>query len=108
MNIFDFTKYFPDEASCILHFKAQRDQAGIVCPKCGGKQHVWLKNKLSYERKHCHARHSLRSGTVMQHSKLPFLYRYVAMHFLSLTKKSFSSSELQLLFCRICQTAGNA
>jgi hypothetical protein len=95
MNIFDFTKNFPDEASCILHFKAQRDQAGVVCPKCGSKQHIWLKNKLSYECKHCHTRQSLRSGTVMEHSKLPFLYWYVAMHFLSLTKKSFSSSELQ-------------
>ncbi|KAA6326717.1 hypothetical protein EZS27_015171, partial [termite gut metagenome] len=32
MNIFDFTKNFPDEESCILHFKTQREQKGVVCP----------------------------------------------------------------------------
>ncbi|KAA6317877.1 hypothetical protein EZS27_032039 [termite gut metagenome] len=95
MNIFDFTKNFPDETSCILHFKAQREQIGVVCPTCGGTQHYWLKNKLSYECKHCGARQSLRSGTVMEHTKLPFLYWYIAMHFLTISKKSFSSSELQ-------------
>ncbi|GHV26633.1 DDE transposase [Bacteroidia bacterium] len=95
MNIFDFTKNFPDEESCILHFKAQREQKGVVCPKCGGTEHYWLRNKLSYECKHCHTRRSLRSGTVLEHTRLPFLYWYVAMHFLTITKKSFSSSELQ-------------
>jgi hypothetical protein len=49
MNIFEFTKSFPDEEACITHFKAQRDLAGIVCPQCGCKHHYWLRNKLSYE-----------------------------------------------------------
>jgi transposase-like protein len=95
MNIFDFTKSFPDEASCIAHFKAQRDQIGVVCPKCGCTHHFWLKNKLRYQCKQCGYRQSLRSGTVLENTKLPFHYRYVAMHFLTGTKKSFSSSELQ-------------
>ncbi|KAA6321093.1 hypothetical protein EZS27_029217 [termite gut metagenome] len=95
MNIFDFTKNFPDEESCILHFKTQREQKGVVCLKCGGTHHYWLKNKLSYQCAHCGSRRSLRSGTVMEHTKLPFLYWYIAMHFLTITKKSFSASELQ-------------
>jgi hypothetical protein len=95
MNIFNFTKSFPNEEACILHFKAQREQAGVVCSKCGSKQHYWLKNKLSYECKQCHSRQSLRSGTVLEHTRLPFMYWYLAMHFLANTKKSFSSSELQ-------------
>ncbi|KAA6336685.1 hypothetical protein EZS27_015179 [termite gut metagenome] len=95
MNIFDFTKNFPDEESCILHFKTQSEQKGVVCLKCGGTHHYWLKNKLSYQCAHCGSRRSLRSGTVMEHTKLPFLYWYIAMHFLTITKKSFSASELQ-------------
>jgi hypothetical protein len=95
MNILNFTQCFPDEEACIVHFKAQRDQNGVVCSKCGGKDHYWLRNKLSYECKHCHSRQSLRAGTVMEHSKLPVRYWYVAMHLLTCTKKSFSASEMQ-------------
>ena len=95
MNIFNFTQCFPDEDACMMHFKAQREQNGVICPKCGSKAHYWLRNKLSYQCKHCHSRQSLRAGTVMEHTKLPFHYWYVAMHLLTSTKKSFSSSELQ-------------
>ena len=95
MNIFDFTQTFPDENACIVHFKEQRERNGVVCHKCGSQVHYWLKNKLSYECKHCHSRQSLRSGTVLEYTKLPFRYRYVAMHLLTGTKKSFSSSEMQ-------------
>ncbi|MBP8945805.1 MAG: IS1595 family transposase [Paludibacteraceae bacterium] len=34
-------------------------------------------------------------GTVMENSKLPFMYWYIAMHLLTSTKKSFSAAELQ-------------
>ena len=95
MNLLNFIQQYPDEQACIEHFKAQREQNGIICTKCGSIEHRWLKNKLSYECKHCHSRQSLRSGTVMEHSKLPFSYWFVAMHLLTSTKKSFSSSELQ-------------
>ena len=95
MNIINFSSQFPDETSCIAHFKAQRDTKGVICPKCGHKHHYWLQNKLRYECKQCHYRQSLRSGTVMEHSKLPFLYWYIAMHLLTCTKKSFSAAELQ-------------
>jgi hypothetical protein len=76
-------------------FKAERDQSDAVCHKCGSREHYWLKNKLSYECKHCHSRQSLCSGTVLEHTKLSFRYRFVTMHLLTGTKKSFSSLELQ-------------
>ena len=95
MNIIKFSSLFPDEKSCIAHFKAQRDTIGVVCPKCGSTHHYWRKNRLQYECKKCHYRQSLRSGTVMEHSKLPFMYWYLAMHLLTSTKKSFSAAELQ-------------
>ena len=34
MTIFNFTQEFPDENVCIAHFKAQREQNGVVCYKC--------------------------------------------------------------------------
>jgi len=74
MNIFDFIKQFFVENACRLRFKELRDNICIVCDKWICSEHYWHENKLCYECKHCHHRKSLRSGTVMQSSKLPFRY----------------------------------
>lgn len=95
MNILNFMQRFPDEASCIAYLKEQREQSGIVCKHCGCTEHRWDANKLVFECKHCHHRQSLRSGTVMEHSKLPFRYWIAAMFLLTSTKKSFSTEEIR-------------
>jgi transposase-like protein len=95
MNLIKFIESFPDEASCRLKFKEFRDAQGIVCRKCGCKDHYWLKTVEKYECKKCKTRTSLRSGTVMQASNLPFRYWFIAFHLLTATKKSFSALELQ-------------
>ncbi len=94
MNLFNFTAHFGDEKSCRLHFKEQRDKIGVTC-KCGHKEHYWIKSIWSYECKKCRSRTSLRSGTIMQSSNLPFLVWYKTMFLLSATKKGFSSREIQ-------------
>ena len=95
MRILDFYKEYPDENSCRLKFKAVRDKEGVICKKCGCAEHYWKKDKWSYECKKCRFRTSLRSGTVMQSSNLPFQYWFIAMHLLTATKKSFSAKEMQ-------------
>ena len=45
MNILNFTTVFPDENSCKIHFKNQREKEGVVCKKCGCNNHYWLQNK---------------------------------------------------------------
>ena len=95
MTLIDFVKEFPDEGSCKLKFKSYRDQVGIVCPKCGSKEHYWKRDKESYECKRCKHRQGLRANTVMHKSKLPYRYWFIAMHLLTSTKKSFSAKELQ-------------
>ncbi len=95
MNILDFAINYPDEESCRKKFKELREQMGITCRHCNCKEHYWLQNKQAYECKSCHARQTLRSGTVMQHSNLPYRYWFVAMHLLTATKGSFSTAELQ-------------
>jgi transposase-like protein len=95
MNLLNFIKDFPDEDSCKLKFKEIRDKQGIVCPHCGSKEHYWKRDKWQYECKSCKYRTTLRSGTVMHGSKLPFRYWFVAMHLLTSTKKSFSAQEIQ-------------
>lgn len=95
MNLFSFTAHFTDEISCRNHFKEQRDAEGVVCIKCNHTEHYWLKNKWSYQCKKCSYRTSLRKGTVMENSNLPFLIWYKTMFLMSATKKGFSSKEIQ-------------
>ena len=95
MRLIDFAKHFPDENSCRETFKKYREQEGIVCKKCGNKTHYWKKKREQWECKKCTHRTTLKSGTVMQHSKLPFQYWFIAMHLLTSTKKSFSAKEVQ-------------
>lgn len=95
MNIFTFSANFGDEMACRLHFKEQRDKIGVVCRRCGGTTHFWIKSCWSYECKSCRRRTSLKSGTIMQHSNLPFLTWYKTMFLMSVTKKGFSAKEIQ-------------
>lgn len=95
MNLLNFVSQFPNEDSCKSKWKEYRDKQGVVCPKCNHKEHYWKSDKECYECKHCKYRQSLRSNTVMHGSQLPFRYWFVAIHLLTSTKKSFSSSELQ-------------
>jgi transposase-like protein len=95
MNLINFVDDFPDEASCKQRFKEIRDKTGVICRKCGSQEHYWLGTIWQYQCKKCKTRTTLRSGTVMQASKLPFKYWFIAMHLLTGTKKTFSALELQ-------------
>lgn len=95
MNVFSFTAQFDSEVSCREHFKSERDKVGIICSRCDHDQHFWIKSKWSYECKKCRSRTSLRSGTIMQSSNLSFLVWYKTMFLMSMTKKGFSSKEIQ-------------
>ena len=95
MTLIEFIKEYPDEASCKAKFKQYREQVGVVCPKCGVKEHYWKSYKESYECKSCGYRQSLKANTVMHKSKLSYRYWFMAMHLLASTKKSFSAKELQ-------------
>lgn len=95
MSLINFIEQFPDEESCKQKFKEYRDQVGVTCAKCRGREHYWKKDKEQYQCKACKTRTTLKSGTVMHKSKLPFRYWFIAMHLLTATKKSFSAKEIQ-------------
>ena len=95
MNIFSFTAHFDSEESCRDHFKEERDKIGVICNRCGHTEHYWIKSRWSYECKQCRSRTSLRSGTIMQGSNLPFLVWYKTIFLMTATKKGFSSKEIQ-------------
>jgi hypothetical protein len=95
MTLLEFNKTFKTEKSCRLHFKKARDKEGVICKKCKCTNHYWLQYKEQYQCKACGFRTTLRSGTVMEDSKLPFKTWYMIMMLMSATKKGFSASEIQ-------------
>jgi len=95
MNLIKFIESFPDENACILKFKQIRDDIGVTCRKCGGKQHYWQQTILQYQCKNCKTRTTLKSGTILQSSNLPYRYWFIAIHLMTSTKKSISALEMQ-------------
>jgi len=95
MELFEFAERFGTEKSCRQKFKEIRDKQGVTCKKCGGMRHYWLESKGMYQCKKCRFRTSLRSGTAMQSSKLPFQYWFAAMYLMTNSKKDISAYQLQ-------------
>ena len=95
MKLIEFYQNYPDEESCKQEFKKYREQEGVTCMKCGNNSHYWKKNREQWECKKCSHRTTLKSGTVMHNSKLPFQYWFIAMHLITSTTKSFSTKEIQ-------------
>jgi ISXO2-like transposase domain len=95
MTILEFIQEFPDTQSCEEHFKLQREKEGVICKQCKGSTHFWLKGKKQWQCRSCSFRTTLRSGTMMENSKLSFHKWYIAMAFMSFTKKGISAKELQ-------------
>ncbi|AJA70358.1 Transposase zinc-ribbon domain [Myroides sp. A21] len=94
-NLFTFSAEFTSEEACRLHFKEQRDKLGVTCQRCGHDAHYWIQSRWSYKCKKCRSRMTLKSGTIMEYSKLSFLIWYKTMFLMTATKKGFSTLEIQ-------------
>lgn len=85
---------FPDERTCRMYWKEKREMAGIKCKRCESGDHYWHSGKYEWRCKKCNSSTSLRSGTVMRDSNLPFLTWFTAMYEMMFRTKSLSSTEM--------------
>lgn len=95
MELAYFFREYGDEKSCIQLFKDFRDRQGVICKRCKRKQQIWIQTVRKYECKSCHFQTTLRSGTILQASKLPYHYWIYAIVLMTYTKKSISTLEMQ-------------
>lgn len=95
LSIIKFMESFQEEESCREKYREIREKAGVCCKKCKGTGHYWLKGKQMWQCKKCRFRTSLRSGTVMESSKLPFRYWFLAIYLIGCNKKSCSAHHVQ-------------
>lgn len=95
MKIIDFMSTFTNENVCKEYFRDMRINQGVVCKKCGSTKHYWLQNKWQFQCTKCRFRTTLKSGTVMENSRLSFRTWFMIMLFMTSTKKGMSACELQ-------------
>jgi hypothetical protein len=95
MFILNQLQDFLTEAECMAHFKQTREQEGVYCKKCQHEIHYWLAGKMMWQCKKCKFRTSLKSGSIMENSKMTFRKWYRVMIMMSSTKKGFSAKEMQ-------------
>lgn len=95
MKLSEIFRRYSTEQKSKLAFKKWRDNRGICCKKCRGTDHYWKQDKWQYECKNCAFRTTLKSGTVLEGSKMPYQYWMIVIGLISATKKSFSALEVQ-------------
>lgn len=91
-----FEKYHSEE-TCIEELKNKRLKNGLICKECTHNEHSFRKTDLKFQCKKCGNRISLRSGTVMENSKLPIRYWMICIELMTLSKKKLSILQIQYL-----------
>jgi len=95
MNLLDFIRRFPGENECLQYFTTIRENVGTVCQKCGSNKHIRMEGRDQLECKQCGTRINIKSGTIMENTKLPIKYWFITMFMLTSSDQVFSASELQ-------------
>ena len=98
LSLRDLTKRFPDDVTAEQWFINQRWPEGVLCPYCGSDNvQTGTKHKSMPFRcraKECAKRFSVKTGTIMQSSKVGYQTWIFAMYLLTTNLKGISSMKL--------------
>jgi transposase-like protein len=88
--------YFSDSVNCREYLVARRWPDGVICPRCGSKDVLFLEK---YNRWHCRAKHdapqfTLKTGTIMEESPIGLDKWLAAMWQIVNCKNGISSYEV--------------
>lgn len=98
LSLRDLTRRFPDDATAEQWFITQRWPNGVRCPYCGtdnvqsGTKHKSMPFRC--RAKQCAKRFSVKTGTIMQSSKVGYQTWIFAMYLLTTNLKGISSMKL--------------
>ena len=98
ISLVDLFRTFPDDATAEAWFVAQRWPNGVACHYCGstpvleGAKHKTMPYRC--RTKGCRKRFSVRTGTVMESSKLGFQVWAIAIYLMTTNLKGISSMKL--------------
>ena len=91
MSIPEFYKRFPDDETCRKFIVQERWNDQPVCPHCGHSKVYVLSGKMGYKCAGCKERFSVRTGTVMETSRLPLQTWLLAIYMMTTARKGISS-----------------
>lgn len=94
-SVFDFMQDFGTEDKCEKALFNWRFPQGYVCRECSNTTYCQLKCRKLLQCNRCGHQHSLTSGTLFAHSKLPLTKWFMAIHLLTQSKTGLSAMELK-------------
>lgn len=94
MSILEFCQRFPDEKACTEFIAQQRWQGKPQCPHCGGSKVYHVQGSMGYKCAGCRKRFSVRTGTIMECSRLPLRTWLLAFYITTTARKGISSVQL--------------
>lgn len=93
-SAFDFFKRIPDEDAARAYLASGRWPHGVKCHHCGHDD-VWtIRGGKLYTCKACRKQFTVRTGTIMEDSKIPLQKWIYAMYLMTVSRKGISSIQL--------------
>lgn len=98
ISLIDLFKMFPDEQAAETWFEQQRwSHSGMYCPRCGSVDRVRVqanRRPMPYHCGDCRRHFSVRTGSLMERSKIPLHKWAIAVYMVTTSLKSVSSMKL--------------
>ena len=94
MSISEFYRRFPTEEACAAFIEEQRWGDQVVCPHCGGTHIYRVNDSMGFKCSGCKKHFSVRTGTVMECSRLPLQTWLLAFYMMTTARKGISSVQL--------------
>lgn len=96
ISLYALFKRFPDEESARLYFENNRWASGKYCPHCGSFGVVECKDHkpMPYRCKDCRKHFSVRTGTVLEESRLPLQKWLMAIYMMTTARKGIPSTQM--------------
>ena len=96
ISLYQFFKQFPDENAARLYFENNRWGDTKACPHCGSVSVSEVKDHkpMAYRCKDCRKHFSVRTGTVLEESKLPLQKWLMAIYMMTTARKGIPSTQM--------------
>jgi len=93
-SAFEFFQRFPNEGSARAYLETARWPGGVHCIHCGSNEVYKIRNGKLYTCKACRKQSTIRTGTVMEKSKIPLQKWLYTIYLMSISRKGVSSIQL--------------
>ena len=95
MNLVKLVEQFSNEDKAREHLTELRWPNGITCPRCESEKISPIKARKQYSCNACEYQFSVTSGTILNDSHLPLWKWFLAIYFMTESKKGISACQMQ-------------